>query len=354
MKTLIAAGLVPDRIGRRVTADRLRVLAMIVAAAFCAASGSFVRAETWSDRLGFPPGAKVIVLHAYDLGLCYETNAASTELLESGAVRSASVMVPCPWFGDVARWCREHPDADIGIDLTLNSEWQDYRWQPVAPCELVQSLTDADGYLWRTPVQTMVNASAEEVEHELVSQIARAKELGVHPTHLTTHLGTLVTRPDLMEVYLRIARQHWVPAMIVELTPEHVERFRSQGFPLPDDVIAMLADYPLPKVDDLRFVPVADSYELKKQALLAMLGEVSPGITQLAVHPAVASDALPRITPDWQQRVWAARLMTDPDVRNALQRDGLILTNWRELMQRFEGSAPATTPSETLTPNTDQ
>lgn len=296
-----------------------------------------VAAETWAERLGYPADSKVIVLHANELGMCFETNAAGTNLLESGIVRSAGAMVPAPWFGDLAEWCRAHPDADVGLELTLNSEHKNYRWQPAASGGLVPSLIDADGFLWRTPVQTMVNGSASDVERELRTQINRAKTSGLQPSHFTTHLGTLVTRPDLMEVYLRIARQEWIPAMIVELTPEQVERFQRQGFPLPDDVIALLDDYPLPKVDDLRFVANAENFDAKKQSFLKMLSELSPGITQIAFHPAVASDALSRITDSAQQRVWDAQLMADDEVRAALTADGVVLTDWREIMQRFEG-----------------
>jgi hypothetical protein len=311
-------------------------------------------AETWADRLGYPSGARVLILHAHELGMCYETNSAGARLLAAGAVRSASVMVPGPWFGDFARWCRAHPDADVGVDLTLNSEWDHYRWQPVAARHLVPSLVDGDGFLWRTPVQTLVNASAEDVEHELVTQIARAKESGITPTHLTTHLGTLVTRPDLMEVYLRIARQQWIPAMFVELTPEHEERFGRMGFPLPDQVIQLLDEYPLPKVDDLQFVPDAESYEQKKQAFLTMIRGLSPGITQIAAHPAAESDALKRIVPDWQQRVWEAELMADGDVRESLQADGIVLTDWRELMHRFEGRPALAEKPEESSPGATQ
>jgi hypothetical protein len=144
----------------------------------------------------------------------------------------------------------------------------------------------------------------------------------------------------LIEVYLRIARQNWIPAMVVELTPEQVERFRRQGFPLPDDIIALLANYPLPKVDDLRIVGPADTYEAKKQGFLTLVRELSAGLTQIALHPAAESDALKRIMPDWQQRVWDARLMGDDDVRAALAADGVVLTDWREIMRRFQGPTP--------------
>jgi len=314
----------------RVAAARMVVACCIAA---CLAVNTF--AETWAERLGYPAESKVLILHANELGLCYETNAAGAKLLETGPVKSGGTMVPAPWFGDWAEWCRAHPAADVGLELTLNSELKNYRWQPTAN-GLVPTLVDSNGFLWRAPMQTMVNGTAGDVEIELREQITRAKMAGLNPSHLTTHLGTLVTRPDFMEVYLRIARQEWIPAMIVELTPEQVERFREQGFPLPDNVIEMLADYPLPKVDDLRFVGAADSYDKKKQAFLKMLAELKPGITQIAFHPAVDSPALPRITRDAQQRVWDNQLFEDAEVREALAADGVIITDWREIMQRFE------------------
>lgn len=297
---------------------------------------SRVLAETWAERLGYPADARVLVLHANELGMCFETNEAGAKLLEAGLVKSGGTMVPAPWFSDWAEWCRAHPDADVGLELTLNSELTNYRWQPTAN-GLVPTLVDSNGFLWRAPIQTMVNSTAADVEIELREQITRAKLSGLNPSHLTTHLGTLVTRPDFMEVYLRIARQEWIPAMIVELTPEQVERFRQQGFPLPDNVIEMLADYPLPKVDDLRFVGEAKSYDAKKQAFLKMLAELKPGITQIAFHPAVESPALPRITKDAQQRGWDFQLFDDAEVREALTADGVLISDWREIMQRFEG-----------------
>jgi predicted glycoside hydrolase/deacetylase ChbG (UPF0249 family) len=326
---------------RRIVAGRrspkFRVISLVLLFALLLTAWRPVVAETWGERLGFPPDAKVVILHANELGMCYETNAAGTALLEAGVVRSASAMVPCPWFADLANWCRSHPDADVGLELTINSEDSNYRWGPVSARNSVPSLVDADGYLWQSPIQTMVNSSTDDVEAELLAQIDRAKALGVHPSHLTTHLGALVTRPDLIGVYLRVARQQWIPAVVVELTPEQVERFQQQGFPLPDDIIQLLSDYPLPKVDDLQFVPPAESYEAKKEAFLKLLSELRPGITQIAFQPAVASDALPRVASNWQQRVWDRQLLADDEVQQMLSSGGFVVTDWRELMRRFEG-----------------
>lgn len=296
-------------------------------------------AETWAERLGFPAGKKVVLLHATELGMCYETNAAGERLLDGGIVRSAAATAPCPWFGNLVPWCAEHPQADVGLALTLNSPSKNYRWKPAASQGIVPSLTDPNGFFWEAPLQTMVNATPDEVERELEAQIALAKSSGLQPTHLSPYLGTLVMRPDLMEVYLRVARRHWIPAVVVELTPEQVERFAQEGYPLPDDVVQMMADYPLPKVDDLRFIPSGDSYEAKKQAFLGLLRNLSPGITQIAFAPAVESEALKLISPDWQQRVWETQLMSDKDVRQLLQSEDFVLTDWRDLMDRFQGAA---------------
>jgi predicted glycoside hydrolase/deacetylase ChbG (UPF0249 family) len=321
--------------------------AVAVATLLSLVAGEKATAETWAERLGFPADRKVVLLHTNELGMCYETNAAAAQLLDAGLVRSMSAMAPCPWFADAATWRQSHQDADFGLELTLNSEFENYRWKPVSRSDLTPSLYDDQGYFWQTPIQTMVNGSAEEAEHELLAQIDRAKKLGFNPTHLTTHLGALVTRPDLIEVYLRMARRHWIPAVVVEMTPEHVARFEQQGYPLPDDVIELLSDYPLPKVDDLQAVPQAETFGQKKAAFLTLLDELAPGITQIAFRPAVESEALPRITDDWQQRVFDAQLLLDPDVAAAIRDREIIVTDWKELMSRFErGSESAAKESD--------
>jgi predicted glycoside hydrolase/deacetylase ChbG (UPF0249 family) len=299
------------------------------------------RAETWADRLGYPPQTKVLLLHLNELGMCYESNAAITSLLQDGPARSASAMAPCPWFADAAAWCTEHSGADVGLELTVTSEFETYRWRSVAGDALVATLLDPDRFFWRTPTQVMVNAAAEDVEHELLAQIEYAKSIGLRPSHLTTHLGALVTRPDLIELYLRVARQQWIPAVVVELTPPQLEQFRSAGYPLPDEIVQLFRDYPLPKLDDLRMVPPADSFAAKKEAFLKQLADVSPGLTQIAMLPALESGAIQRITPTWQQRVWDAQLLADSDVKSALQAEGIVITDWREVMSRFDGQAPA-------------
>lgn len=294
-------------------------------------------AETWADRLGYPAGVKVVILHGSELGLSYETNAAGKKLAESGVLRSSSGLPTAPWFANYADWTVSQKKLDHGLELVLTSPWPKYRWQPVASGALIDSLVDSQGYLWKTPLQVMVNAKIEDVEIELEAQLRLAESLGFRPTHLTTNRGVMFMRLDLAEVYLRFAQRHWIPAVAVELTPEQIDKFRRDGVPLPEELIALLDDYPLPKLDDFHILPAASSYEAGKQELLELLAKLKPGLSQIAFTPAIESDALPQIVTDWQQRVWDFQLLQDAEVIAALKQNDILLTDWREIMQRFEG-----------------
>src|SRR5205807_548173 len=128
---------------------------------------------TIQERLGYPANARLLVIHADDLGMSHSVNRATFEALEKGWITSSSILVPCPWFPEVARFAREHPDADLGIHLALNSEWNDFRWRPVSPVDAVSSLLDKDGYLPLDETIVVANAKPDQVDRE-----ARARRNG--------------------------------------------------------------------------------------------------------------------------------------------------------------------------------
>ena len=276
------------------------------------------------------------MLHASHMGMAYEFNQAAQQLLEEDLVQSACVLPTGPWFDECAQWLQEQPQRDVGICLSLNSPSRVYRLRPLQDCHRVPSLVDADGFLWGSILQVTLRAEATEVQREVAAQIKRARSAGMRPTHLMTDMGALLTRPDLTRVYLETAEKHWLPAVIVELTPPLVETLRAEGFPITDELIEMVSRYPLPKLDDIQQMPDADSYESKRQKFYTLIREMRPGLTQVFLRPAKPSPGLKFVSERWKNQVWETKLLKDLDVQEFMEQEQVVFTNWREIMSRFE------------------
>src|ERR1700681_4350264 len=169
--------------------------------------------KTVQERLGYPATARLLVIHADDLGMNHSVNRATFEASEKGWITSASILVPCPWFPEVAQWAKEHPNADLGIHQALNSEWTTLRWGPVSSKDKVPSLLDADRYLPLDTPAVTENAKLAEVEVELRAQIDRAKSAGIHVTHLDTHMGALFGSSDLYKLYQKMGYTYGLPIL---------------------------------------------------------------------------------------------------------------------------------------------
>lgn len=311
---------------------------------FLLALGGFVKPltaqPTWAERLGYPAGKRVVLLHANDLGIAYECNRPAQTALTDGVLNSASVVAPGPWFAEAASWAKANPGYDLGISLSFVSPSPAIKWGPVAPCQEVPSLMTIDGYLSQSVVQFHVRADAEQVRREAEAQIQRARASGLQPSHIHPHMGAMLGRPDLLRIYLELAEQYWIPAVMVDFTPDLIARFEAAGYPLNEEMLELVAQYRLPKIDDIKGVPEAGSYEEKRQAFFALFDELQPGITQIFFEASDDSPGMRRASQQWQQRAWEAQLLADPQVREFLEKQDVIFTNWREIMQRFEmGSA---------------
>lgn len=307
------------------------------------------RGETWAEKLGWPKGQKVLLIHADDIGMCYEASQAAKEALTKGWYQSAAAMVPCPWFNEFADWCSKNPQHDVGLHLAMNAEWKWYRWPPVAPKTEVPGLVDKEGYMHRGVVAVALNAKPDEVEKEIRAQVERAIKMGLKPSHIDTHMGALYARPDFTERYLKVAVEYRIPAMVIEMSPRLVEKFRKQGYPINEKGLAVLKQYPLPKLDDFEPVPEGKSYDEKKRNYFSMVRSLEPGLTESIFHPSVETEGLKHITGSWQQRAWEHQLFGDPEVQEFFKRENAVLTNWREVMRRFDqrpGSKSAATSAQ--------
>ncbi len=181
--------------------------------ALCLSASAQTPVKSVQERLGYPANTRLLVIHADDFGMNHSVNRAISEALEHRWVTSASILVPCPWFLEAANFAKAHPDADLGIHQALNSEWTTFRWGPVTAKDKVPSLLDADGYLPLDTPQVAKNAKPAEVEIELRAQIERAQRMGVHLTHLDTHMAALFGTTNLYKTYQKIGHAYNLPIL---------------------------------------------------------------------------------------------------------------------------------------------
>jgi predicted glycoside hydrolase/deacetylase ChbG (UPF0249 family) len=292
---------------------------------------------TWAEKLGFPEDSKVIILHADDGGMCEEANRAIEKYLRDGRIQSTSAMAPCPGFDKMAAWAVAHPDKDIGLHLTLTSEWKTYRWGPVADIKAVPDLLDPDGFMWHEVVQVLNHATAKEVETEVRAQIEKAIGLGMKPDHIDTHMGTLFASPAYTQVYLKVAEEYKIPAMVINLEDDAVlRRFQEQGYPINENTRTLLEQYSMPQLDDFYAVPAAQTYQEKIDKFYELIKLLNPGLTEIIFHPSIDTETLKSITNSWQQRVWESEMFSDPQVIKFLKNEGILFTNWIEIMKRHQ------------------
>lgn len=274
-----------------------------------------------------PPTRKFLIVHADDAGMCHSANIATMEAMTQGSVSSASIMMPCPWVLEMAEWARAHKEMDLGLHLTLTSEWKHYRWRPVAPAERVKGLMDQEGYMWRSEMQTASRASAAEVETELRAQIERARQYGIAFTHFDTHMGTLYTRPDYFEVYTKLAMECGVPCML----PRPSEELRARKTPITEEMLLSKEKAGLPLIDWLVTGVAGRSPAERRESYLKLIAGLRPGVTKLIIHLAKDDPEIRSITGNWEQRWGDFLFWSSAEAREALAAGGVQLFTYREL-----------------------
>ena len=293
--------------------------------------------STWAEKLGYPSGKKIIILHADDIGMCDEANISAVDYLLKQEIQSAAIMMPCPTAEAFTSWAVQNPSLDIGLHLTLTSEWKTYRWGSVADATEVPSLLDEDGMLWHEVIDVVMHASAGEIEKEIRAQLEKAIALGLTPSHMDTHMGTLFGNHKYTAAYTKVAEEYGIPAMIIDFSnKEVVEGFRKAGYPITPEMISIINNYKLPKLDYFSSVPKGKTYKEMRDNFYNLIHSLNPGLTEIIFHPSVYSEDLKLITNSWQQRVWESQMFSDPEVLQFFEDNELVFTNWKEIMERFK------------------
>lgn len=239
---------------------------------------------TLAERLGYDADDRVVIINCDDLGMCHAANEGIWTALRTGVATSASLMVPCPWARQAAA---DHMGEDVGVHLTLNAEWDTYRWGPITTAP---SLLDGDGGFPRTVADTWDHADLDEVRRELRAQVERAILWGFDVTHLDSHMGTLQLRPEFFDVYLELAVDFGLPLRLSGASTE-----RSIGFPFR----SLAADEGVVFPDHFVYVSGVGS----RRAIERAIFDLRPGVTELYAHPATDTPELRAVAGDWAGRV---------------------------------------------------
>jgi predicted glycoside hydrolase/deacetylase ChbG (UPF0249 family) len=287
------------------------------------ASTLSAQTRTIAERLGHPRDAKLVILHADDLGVAHSEDSASFDALNRGAVNSASVMMPTPWVTEVAAYTKAHPNADIGLHLTLTAEWKTYRWGGLAPRDQVPSLYDRDGTFPLLTQTVVVRAKPAEVEKEIRAQVERAQALGIRPTHVDSHMAALYSTPELFRTYVQVARSYRLP-------------FNFHGTLTPGTRAALTANDIIP--DTVVMATEAKSPAEWMRYYVDAVRHLKPGLTQIIVHLGYDDSELRAVTAGydvfeakWRQRDYD--VMTSPEFQQALKDNDVVLVTWRDIQK---------------------
>lgn len=283
--------------------------------------------NTLQEKLGYDKTAKLLIIHADDLGSSQSENAASFYAMEKGSVNSGSIMVPCPWFEQVVEYAKAHPRADLGIHLTLNSEWRLYKWGPVSDPGEVKSLLDSNHYFPDNLDYVAAQAKIEEVEKELKAQIQTALDRGIDLSHLDTHMGAMAQRPDLMRLYMKLGRDFKLPVMI---SKQEWSDFSKTDKDLSENI---------PVVLDNIYVAAPDDYNNGMTSYYTkILQNLKPGVHTVLMHTGYDNDEMRAITTGheaygakWRQQDFD--FFSSDLCKKLLSENKIQLITWREIKE---------------------
>jgi predicted glycoside hydrolase/deacetylase ChbG (UPF0249 family) len=287
------------------------------------------------EKLGFAPDARVVIVHADDVGMCHAANVAFWEDQAFGVVTCGSVMMPCSWAPEMAAWCRTHPEADVGVHITLNSEWDSYRWRPLSTGDPKSGLIDDEGYMWRSVEEFNRHMDPDAAIVEMRAQVETALALGIDVTHIDTHMGT-VMHPQLLPAYAQLALEYRLPAMLPRIPKERMAEWGidpavGEGFLVQMDHLAA-GGFPI-----LDMILAVREQGNPLEVYQRLFDQVPQGITHLLLHPSVPGHDIEAITASAAERIADYETFLAPELKKYVLGQGIHLIGYRRLRDLIRG-----------------
>ena len=295
---------------------------------------------------------RYLIINADDFGMCRSANFAVFDLLKSGGITSSTIMAPCGWAPEAARFAKENPQFAIGVHLTTTAEWSNYRWGPVSETGC-PSLRDEDGYFFHESDEFEQHADLAETETEVRAQIEKLIKLGLNPSHLDNHMGSLygiaTGRFDLLKKTIEIAGEYGLPFRLpmsftdeqfsnkmldIQVGREAIEGLFAQVTAYAQSLGVAMPDYLMPGDWE---GPQADSFDNFREYIFEKYRGFPEGVIETYIHPAYETDELKGTSGCWERRVWEYKLFSDPKTQQFIKDIGIKLINYRDLAAMRSG-----------------
>jgi len=282
-------------------------------------------------KLGFSNTDRVLIIHADDIGMCHATIPAFAELAEFGLVTSGSIMPPCPWLPAVINQFEANTSLDLGIHLTLTSEWRAYRWRGVTNREETNDLLDPHGYFYASREELHQVADVHSVGLELRAQINRITQMGLKPTHIDSHMFALI-HPLLFTLYVELCLELNLPALIWR-ADWCKWGFNQQQTEQANLALMHLQEAELPIFDNFYVLGKNQPGISRLQQVENIINQLPVGLSILLIHPAQDTPELRATMPNWDLRVSDYETFLKPSLKEKIDQSPVVLIQYKELTQ---------------------
>ena len=306
-----------------------------------------------AERLGYDKNAKLLIIHADDIGIAHSINIASFDAYKNNAINSGAAMIPSPWIKEVAEFHKEYPKYDIGIHLTLTAEWKNYKWGGISSSNEIPSLLNEYNEFYDNTSDVNINADPEEVRKELQAQIDYARSLGINPSHIDSHMGAIAVNKDLWRVFIEVGHKNKLVSMAWR---SRILNLFDEDFPVPDYIVPVNDIYMLYPEADRTFLENAANEDIANTLIVndvykyddffnlysSKVKSLTPGLNVFLLHLGYDNEELRAVTVDhpeygslWRQLDYD--VFNSDEFKKVLEDNDIKLVTWGDIKRVIYG-----------------